>query len=112
MKCATCGEVLSFERGKGYLHPNGKLVIQKLVACEHGGAGLGCGLCGGSGRLLVDDHIAQPISESEHEMGCSSGVGQACCCKSIRSERLSNQHTWYRRARGQSQDEQKNRQQP
>lgn len=110
MKCGTCGEVLSFERGKGYLHPDGKLFVQKLVACEHGNAGLGCRLCGGSGRLLVNDHIATPVSESEHELGCSSGVGQRCTCRTIRNERMINQYTWHRRAHGQGPEEQKDRQ--
>ena len=47
--CQRCGEILHFDRGKGWLHPDGNLIKQKLVVTERHPEG-----------EWVDDHVALP----------------------------------------------------
>jgi DnaJ-class molecular chaperone len=66
MICQRCREPLRFEAGRGWLHPNGQLVITKSALCSkcQGSSYQGeddCPRCGGTGFVQVDDHCAQPI---------------------------------------------------
>jgi RecJ-like exonuclease len=66
MKCRVCGATLSFYIGKGYLHPNGKAYVEKEVPCENRLVGRwcvgdDCKRCGGTGRMMIDDHCVQPM---------------------------------------------------
>jgi hypothetical protein len=53
--CIHCGEALTFEHGKGWLHPDGKLIKQRLVKTHKHPSG-----------ILVDDHIATPNCSVNH----------------------------------------------
>ena len=52
VSCLHCGEPLHFDRGKGWLHPDGSLIKQRLKITERGP--------GGDKGTLVDDHVALP----------------------------------------------------
>lgn len=64
--CSVCHERLQYVPGKGYLHANGKAYAEREVACADHFVGRRCGgddckRCGGSGRIMVDDHCVQPV---------------------------------------------------
>lgn len=66
MNCRVCRAPLTFVPGKGWLHPDGRLYVQREVRCHdlkvgRMCAGDHCRRCSGSGRILIDDHCAQPV---------------------------------------------------
>ncbi len=67
MICGVCRAPLTFVLGKGWRHPNGELVVQREVRCHEPPvgrrcAGADCKRCKGSGRIMIDDHLSQPVS--------------------------------------------------
>lgn len=68
MRCNWCGEELKFERGRGWLHPNGELYKTRRAyprICLECGKRLTNGYCSKCDRQYpqeqVDDHIAMPV---------------------------------------------------
>lgn len=59
--CVWCGEPLEFKQGKGWIHENGGLYVQRCESCQRKlslrEATFVCPFCGGK---LVDDHCALP----------------------------------------------------
>jgi len=70
MKCLWCGEKLTFRRGKGWVHPDGKVYKTKLEYpqfCMRCGTKLTAGYCPKCEKqhqkVEVDDHCALPVKE-------------------------------------------------
>ena len=52
MKCRWCGETLRFERGRGWVHLDGRLVRTRLDP----------------DGIERDDHVAFPVPDDEEEV--------------------------------------------
>jgi len=63
MKCAHCGERLTFEIGKGWRHLGGGLYMMRCLSCGHKQAitQARCPKC--QSPDWVDDHCALPMPE-------------------------------------------------
>lgn len=65
--CRWCGQPLSWQKGRGWVHPEGGIYVQRCPRCGWIGAPspslVQCPACGSN--KLRDDHAAMPVQKGD-----------------------------------------------